>query len=321
MKKMVNMTTSWDDLERFETTEDMLALIDGFDGVELMYFGEDEKSIIPKERVIGFHMSYYPYWFDFWRGDQEAVLEELDNEDNIVRYFGGRERSVIVDHFKKDMELSHRYGAEYAVFHVSDARIEESFTLKYRHGSAEVIDATAEILNEVLADEDGSVALLLENLWQPGLTMTEPEVTARLLEKIEYKNTGIMLDTGHLLHTNLDLKTQEEGLTYIHRQLDRHGELCRYIRGMHLNQSLTGEYCKKTMANPPKMGATLEERRMQMFSHAFAVDGHRPFTCPGVEDLIHRIAPEYLTCEFITDDNKQHSGFLKEQKAALPGLF
>ena len=74
MKKMVNMTTSWDDLERFETTEDMLALIDGFDGVELMYFGEDEKSIIPKERVIGFHMSYYPYWFDFWRGDREAGL-------------------------------------------------------------------------------------------------------------------------------------------------------------------------------------------------------------------------------------------------------
>ncbi len=320
MKRMVNMTTSCDDLDRFEKREDMLNLIEGFDGVELMYFGEDEREIIPHERIIGYHMSYYPYWFDFWRGDTEAVLKEFDTKENYVRYYGGEDKDAIIRRFKKEMANAHRYGAEYAVFHVSDATIEESFTWNYRHGSAEVLEATAEILNEVFRDEDGSVALLMENLWQPGLTMTDPAMTKLLLDAVDYENKGIMLDTGHLLHTNLELRTEEQGVAYINEMLDRHGDLIKNIRGIHLNQSLTGEYCQKTIANPPTMGKTFEERYIQMFTHAFAVDGHRPFTCPGVDRLIERIAPEYLTFEFITDNNEQHRGFLAAQKEALKDL-
>ena len=37
-------------------------------------------------------------------------------------------------------------------------------------------------------EEDGKIALFLENLWQPGLTLTRPEITKRLLDKIEYPN-------------------------------------------------------------------------------------------------------------------------------------
>lgn len=51
--------------------------------------------------------------------------------------------------------------------------------------------------------------------------------------------------------------------------------------------------------------------------HAFAVDKHLPFTCEGVDALIKRIGPEYLTFEFITDDNKQHREYLAAQRAAL----
>lgn len=55
-----------------------------------------------------------------------------------------------------------------------------------------------------------------------------------------------------------------------------------------------------------------------MFSHAYAVDRHRPFAAPGVRELImERIAPEFLTFEFITDDNAQHAAFLREQREAL----
>jgi hypothetical protein len=38
---------------------------------------------------------------------------------------------------------------------------------------------------------------------------------------------GLILDTGHLLHTNLDLKNQEEGLRYINRMLDEHKDLLK----------------------------------------------------------------------------------------------
>lgn len=320
MKTLFNITTSEDDLQRFGSSKDLESMMDGFDGVELMYYGEDEKEIIPKDRVVGYHMQFFPYWMDFWQGNEERLLKEFDTRENWERYYGEADREAIIRRLKKDLEYAHRYEAEYVVFHVSEATIEESFTWSYHHSDEEVVDATAELLNELFKEEDGKIALLLENLWQSGLKFTDPEITKRLLERIEYPNKGIMLDTGHLLHTNTQIRTQEEGIAYIHQMLDAHGELCNHIRGMHLNQSLTGDYCEKTKKNPPPMDATYQDRYNQMFFHAFAVDKHEPFTGKGVKEMVERIAPEYLTFEFITGDNAQHREYLHQQLKALGRL-
>lgn len=317
MKTLFNITTSEDDLQRFDSAKDLEEMLIPFDGVELMCYGEDEKKIIAKDNVVGLHMHFFPFWLDFWKGNEERLIKEFDSRENWERYYGGAEKESIIRYYKKDLEDVRRYGAEYVVFHVSEAGIEESFTWNYHYTDEEVVDATAELLNELFKEEDGSIALLLENLWQPGLKFTRPEITTRLLEKIQYENKGIMLDTGHLLHTNTGLQTQEEGIAYIHQMLDIHGELCQYIRGVHLNQSLTGTYCEEIKNNPPKMGATYQERYNQMFFHAFAVDKHEPFTAEGIKELVERINPEYLTFEFITADNAQHKEYLKQQLKAL----
>ena len=317
MKIQFNLTTSIEDMKRFDSREDLLSLMEGFDGVELMQFEEDERGVIPGERVIGLHMNYFPFWIDFWNGDLEAVRREFDTLEAAYRYYGGRDRSAILRRYRRDLEYAHRWGAEYVVFHVSEAAIAETFHLNYRHSDEEMIDAAIELINELFAGEDGSLVLLMENLWQPGLTFTRPEMTKRLLEGVKYPNKGIMLDTGHLLHTNLKLRTQEEGLAYIHSLLDMHGDLCRYIRGIHLNQSLTGEYMEQTRLNPPDLSGSYAERCAKMFWHAFAIDKHLPFTCEGVDELVKRISPEYLTMEFITCDSIQHKQYLDAQRKAL----
>lgn len=317
MKLQFNLTTSCEDLDRFASRDDLLSLMQGFDGVELMQFEDDIRNIIPKERVTGLHMGYFPYWLDFWKNDLEAVRREFDSPETAYQIYGGQDKNAILNRYRRDLEYAHYWGAEYVVFHVSDATIEESFKLKYRHTDEEVIDGTIELLNELFAEEDGSIALLVENLWQPGLSFTRPEITRRLMDGVRYPNKGIMLDTGHLLHMNLDLRTQEEGLEYIYTLLDAHGDLCRYIRGVHLNQSLTGEYCRQTMQNPPDLSGSYADRYGKMFWHAFAVDKHLPFTCEGVDQLIERIAPEYLTFEFITSDSAQHRKYLNAQRKAL----
>lgn len=317
MKLQFNLTTSSEDLDRFESRQALTDFMAGFDGVELMQLEEDVRCIVPPERVIGLHMRYFPYWLDFWNGDMEAVEREFDSLDAAYQLYGGHDRQTLIHAFRQDLANAHRWGAEYVVFHVSDASIGESFSLNYRHSDEEVIDATAALLNEVFAHEDGSIALLVENLWQPGLRFTRPEMTRRLMNGIAYPNRGIMLDTGHLFHTNLELRTQEDGLAYIHSLLDAHGELCSHIRGVHLNQSVTGDYMRQTMLNPPELGDSYAQRSEQMFWHAFAIDQHRPFTCAGVDDLIKRIAPEYLTFEFITVDRDQHRRFLDAQLHAL----
>lgn len=317
MKKMFNITTSEDDIQRFASAQDFEKMLTDFDGVELMYYGEDQGQIISKEHVIGYHMHFFPFWMDFWNGNEERLVKEFDTRENWERYYGGRTRDAIIQRYRDDLKIAHEYGAEYVVFHVSESSIEESFTWNHFYSDEEVVDATAKLLNEVFAEEDGKIALLLENLWQPGLQFTRPEITKRLLDQIHYPNIGIMLDTGHLLHTNTALRTQEEGIAYIHQMLDQHGELCKYIRGIHLNQSLTGEYCENTKKNPPKMEDTYAGRYNQMFFHAFAVDLHEPFTGKGIKELIERISPDYLTFEFITADHAQHLKYLEEQLEAL----
>ncbi len=320
MKLSINLTTSPEDLDRFASRQELEALIRGFDGVELMYYGEDERKIIPPERVVGFHMQNHNCWLDFWRQDEEGLRREYDDLETAKASFGGTlDPKRLVEEFRRDFALAKRFGAQYAVWHVSDAGIGESFTRRYRHTDEEVIDAACEIVNEALAGEkDSSVALLLENLWLPGLRFTRPEMTARLLEGIDYPNKGIMLDTGHLLHNNLDLRDEAEGVGYIRGLLEAHGELAKAVRGVHLNQSITGDYARRMMEDPPELGKTYRERSWKMFSHAYAVDGHKPFTAPGVRELImERIAPEFLTFEFITDDNAQHIAFLRAQRRAL----
>lgn len=317
LKTLINLTTSPNDLDRFSSRAELLKLLDGFDGVELLPCERDERSIVPKERVAGVHMSYFPYWLDFWRGDEQALMQEFGTLDACERYYGGSTREALLGRFRADLAAAKTYGAEYAVFHVSDASIAESFTGRFRHTSAEVIDATCELLEKLFSGAQYRPLLLLENLWQPGLTFTEPEMTKRLLDGTPYENVGFMLDTGHLFHTNEAIQTQEQGLAYIHRMLDLHGPLCSRIRGVHLHQSVTGDYCRRVREHPPALKPGYEERVWQMFEHAFKVDLHRPFTCPGVRELIERIDPDYLTLEFITENLEQLKKFLAEQKRAL----
>ena len=319
MKTLFNLSTSVYDLDRFASREELLSLIDelGFDGVELLACDEDPRGIVPVERVVGQHMIYFPYWLDFYRGDEQALLREFGSLEECERVYGGTDKRALIERFRADFCLAEHYGVEYVVFHVSDAGIAEAMSGRYRHTSAEVIDATCDLLGEVLSGMAYRPKLLLENLWQPGLTFTEPEMTRRLLEGVPYESVGILLDTGHLFHTNEMIHTQEEGLDYIHCMLDRHGSLAQRIRGVHLHQSITGETAKRYRDFPPTFAATYRERAWQMFEYAFEIDLHRPVTCKGVRELIERIAPDYLTYEFITDSTAQHRQFLLEQKAAL----
>ena len=143
------------------------------------------------------------------------------------------------------------------------------------------------------------------------------EITERLLTQIRYEKKGIMLDTGHLMCTNPDIASEEEGIAYIQRCLDAHGPLCRYIKGVHLHKSLSGPYVKSVLADPPDLPKDYDERIGMAYMHVFQIDQHRPFSCKEVKGLIRQIAPEYLTHEFVTNDLAQHKAYLRVQTEAL----
>ena len=318
MKRTFNLTTYTEDLDRYRDRDDLLSALKCFDGLELMHCGEDLRGVVPRERIVGVHLCFFPYWYDFYTGDMAACRRNLGGAEAVYTLFGGDEPSALVDAYRRDLALAKAEGASYVVFHVADCADEELFTLRYRHSSREVADAAADLLNELFREPDGDLALLMENLWHPGLTLTEPEVTERLLARVRYNNKGIMLDTGHLMHTDLTLRTQAEALSYIRRRVEEQGEDVRNaIRGIHLHQSLTGAYMAKVAKNPPVLSEDPDRRREQVYTHAFRCDQHRPFTCPGVRAFVDWIDPEYLTFEFISRSRAEQEAMLREQLEAL----
>ena len=318
MKRTFNLTTYSDDLDRYRDRDDLISALSGFDGVELMHCGPDVRGIVPREKIVGVHLIFFPYWYDFYTGDLAACERNLGGPETIRALYGGDTPDALIEAYRRDIALARAEGAEYVVFHVSDCADEELFTLKYRHTSEEIVAAAVDLLNKLFPEPDGDLVLLLENLWHPGLTLTEPEVTRRLLSGVHYRNKGILLDTGHLMHTDLSLRTQEEALKYLYLRVEEQGEEVRKaIRGIHLHQSLTGAYMAAVAAHPPILFIDPIKRMEQVYTHAFACDQHRPFTCPGVREFIRWIDPEYLTLEFISSSRMEQEAMLKEQLASL----
>ena len=70
-------------------------------------------------------------------------------------------------------------------------------------------------------------------------------------------------------------------------------------------------------ASPLKLNGTYFDRLCQAYIAVLQMDPHKPFTSPGVCELIDKIAPQYLTYEYITQSRQQHMVFIKQQNAAL----
>ena len=111
MKRSFNLTTSAEDLDRLAGPEDLLTLLNGFDGLELMVLEEDDRGLIPRGRVLGLHALCTPYWLDFWRGDEGALLAEFGDWDTCRAYYGGTDPHLLVEAIRRDMGHAAGHGA------------------------------------------------------------------------------------------------------------------------------------------------------------------------------------------------------------------
>ncbi len=318
MKIMANITNTETDMERFSDGEDIkeFCRAHGLSGLELLPVDGNTLSKIPEGAAIGLHLSYYNCWVDFWNGNEQGILAEFGTMEEAGRVFGSG-RQAMIDRYRAQLDFAESIGAEYVVFHVSDVSIEETLSYKMRHGDEEVAEASLELINAILDSRPYSFYFLIENLWWPGFTMKSPGITKGLMDGIHFDRKGIMLDTGHLMHTNIYLNSQEEGIGYIRAVLDTHGALCDYIKGVHLHQSVSGSYVRELIGRPPKIRGTYYERLCEAYTHVLNIDTHRPFTGRGIRGLIEQIDPEFLTYEFMSCSREELEGYIRSQNKAL----
>ena len=290
----------------------------GCQGFEGIWNLEPVPAGFAAELIVGYHLTFYSDWLDFYREDKAALEEKFGSLEAARAFYGGWGAEHLLALYRADLTRAKSLGAEYVVFHVSDVSIEEGYTYRWRHSHEEVIGASVEIANALLAEEDMGFTFLAENQWWPGFTMTDPALTERLLDGIRYPKKGIMLDTGHLLNTNTALESEAEGVSYIHQMLDAHGSLCRYIRGLHFHQSLSGAYVRTRTGRLPR---NLPENYMEQFAasyrHILQIDRHQPWTIPEAASIADRLEPDYLTHELAAGSRSERRAAVLRQMAVL----
>lgn len=320
MHRMINLVNYDSELERFVDKEDLIRFYSkyGIDGIELQKVQDLQEKYLQQDMIIGIHLPFFNTWVDFYKGDMDKVLKEYGTMEVVEQIYGGTDKSALIKLYQEQLKFADRIGAKYVVFHICDVSIEESFTGRFTHSDEEVIDTSCSLINELLDGKAYQFDFLMENLWWPGLNYKNPFMTKRLIDGVNYKKKGLMLDTGHLMNTNQELKTPKEALQYIRRVINEHSSIKEYIKGLHLNQSLSGEKAKGITNNKVDLKKDYWERMYQVYEYIFQLDEHKPFVCEGLKEFIEEMELQYITFEFITRNRKEHEAYLKQISVIEP---
>nr|WP_294490135.1 TIM barrel protein [uncultured Anaerosporobacter sp.] len=320
MLRMINLVNYDSELERFADKEDLIQFYSkyGIDGIELQKVQELQDKYLHQDMIMGMHLPFFNTWVDFYKGDMDKVLKEYGTMEVVEQIYGGSDKSALLKLYNEQLEYADRIGAKYVVFHICDVSAEESFTGKFKHSDEEVIDVSCSLINELLDGKGYQFDFLMENLWWPGLNYKNPLITKRLIDGVNYAKKGLMLDTGHLMNTNQELKTPEEALQYIRTVVTEHSSLQKYIKGFHLHQSLSGERAKRISYSKVELKQDYWERMYQVYEYIFQLDEHKPFVCEGLEEFIEGMKTEYITYEFITRNREEHEAYLKKISVLKP---
>lgn len=313
-------------LDRYKDSDDIRQSLEknGLNGLEVILAGESDQGKIQPDMVNGVHLYFHIFWMDWWLGNYERLDEEFESREQWIEYFGGMDREVYLNALRSDLAYAEEVGAKYVVFHVSEVTLRESYVYQYRYTDEEVIDASLEVINMLLDEREYSFDFLVENLWWSGLTMKDAALTKKLVDGMHTEKKGILLDTGHYMNTNCELKTAEEGVAYLHEMLDRHEEqgLLPYFKGIHLHMSLSGEYVKKQRRewaeNPMNFDEIpFYELYRLAYTHACDIDLHQPFLGEGVKELVERIDPQYITFELQPETREEYESYAQAQSRLL----
>ena len=268
------------------------------DGIEQLIY--DNNMILKyKESTIGVHLEYWSYWIDFWWNNQQRLDYIFESNEEKKHYYKAKNIYEWIEYIKKNITLALNLKPQYLVWHVSEANVQEIFTYNFYYNDRQVLLATSEVFNEVAKIIPDNVLILFENLWWPGLRLNSMENVVYFFEKLKHNNVGIMLDTGHLMNTNINLTSELEASIFIKDIVNNLGSFASLIKGVHLNCSLSGQYQKKFIEQQFKF---CEFDKHRLWEHITKIDKHEIFQTKAPSFLIDYIQPQYVVHELAYDN-------------------
>ena len=257
------------------------------------------------------HLPYAADWYGPATG-KRPVDPDMDDSKVVYRHYA-RDRNGIVEVLRKAMETAAPLDPAYAVLHAGSANINELLCYDYSDRDLDVIDVFADLMNDAVSAFPGGeppMTIAFENTWWPGLRMVTADGFRRLAGRLEFDDWCLCLDTGHLLFSMKGTDTEAEALEYLNRAVDGYpSEMLARIVTMHLHVN-TSRKILRNNADPNSASVPLEERMARAYKLIGGVDQHRPFTDPGVRDLVERIDPDFIVHEMgavkIEDQVRDH---------------
>ncbi|WP_308576593.1 TIM barrel protein [uncultured Fusobacterium sp.] len=314
MKKLLNISDFPNDDENLRMMEKYQKKYN-FDGFEIIKFDLEKDSSKLKDKIIGYHMRFFPMWLDIYLGKYNMIKEKFSDKMDRFYWCGGDTKEDVITYYKKDLQRAKELGVEYVVFHACYVDDDGSLTYQFPYTDKKVLEGVVSLINDVFKDEDFQFTLLLENLWWAGLKLNSKSEMELLLEKIEYKNTGFILDTSHMLNTNFNLKNLDEGIDYIIENIDKMEELKKYIYGVHLSWSLSGDYVSKMIEKHRKSQEEREKAKKKIYEYVGQIDYHYPFEDNRIMKVLNKLSLKWLVYEFLYyNDEELEEKVIKQEK-------
>lgn len=315
MYKIIN-TTDFIDNEKLKDILEKYSKKYGIDYFELIKYSDvDNKPL--KDKIKGYHLRFFPTWLDLYLCEQKEIFSRLIDENTIRGLCGGITKEEMLDYCRKELEIAKELEVEYVVLHACNIDIFESMTYNFRFSDRQILEKTVEFINEIFNEEKYSFTLLLENLWWPGLKLNNYEEVDYLVKNIRYKNIGFMLDTGHMLNTNLELKNSNEAVEYILENINKLKEYKELIYGVHLNYSLSGDYVKNSIENNLNKELRVDEVLQNIYYHISKIDYHDPFENNEVKEILKKLPLKYLVLELLGKTQEEIEEKIKRQQKFL----
>lgn len=311
MKILLSLISYSKTYDQYESHDDFRKSLKdlGIDGIEEVLV--DEESRVEKDLVYGVHLPFFTSWLDYYREDKARVTEEFGSLE-LAGDFYGHPPQDLYKYFLPSLAYAKEY-ADYSVFHVANTSSLEYLSQRHFYTDEEVIKASANLINTMIKESAYDKDLLLENLYFPGLQFTNPDLTRRLLDLVDYDRLGFMLDIGHLMNTNPYFKSEDEGWAYVEKIFMDHRDLKDCFKGIHLHVSVSGECARAYRANPPDLAEDFYERFGQIYTYVSRIDTHQIARSSRARRVIDLIEPEYLVLEFKADTREEREGLAKDQ--------
>ena len=311
MYKLLNMADFCSN-EELEKEMQYLSQKYGFDGFELIKFFDGDNSSL-KEYIKGYHMRFFPSWMELYLEDFTSLYGELKDDKYFKSLCGGHSKKELIEYYKKELERAKELEVEYVVFHACNVKVTEAMTYDFKYSDNEVLNAVISIINEIFEDGEYNFTLLFENLWWSGLKLTNKEEIEYLLNGVKYKNVGFILDTGHMINNNRDIKNSKQGIEYIKKNIENIGEYKKLVYGMHLNYSLSGEYVNRAIKENKEKNLSIEEIMSNVYQHVGSIDYHDPFEDKEIINVINSLPIKYLVFELIGDTREELENKIQRQ--------